>query len=322
MKSKTLLLGLLLSLTCPGAVQTLVAQDEDVRGAFLTTRPKASAKGKTSSASTKPNRRRPKTVPVKAVDATNTSSGNPKTPVQTLPKVAAAQRIGLGVTLFMRDSNGLSVRVDPSREFRKGDHVRVLLETNADGYLYIFNTTDAGKPMMIYPDPQLDEAGNYIQSHVPVEIPSSLAAEERLKWFTFDANPGVEKLHFVFTREPLATVPIEDDLISFCRDNATACPFAPAAEVWARIQKQAAESVQIAKPKGLGTAQTGAEQQAATRGIGLNRDDAEPSLIMLTASTGGDMLVATIELVHKVANLDTEEGAEAAVVQVEEQPKR
>ena len=104
----------------------------------------------------------------------------------------------------------------------EGDHVRVLIETNADGYLYVFNTTDGGKPMMIYPDPELDEAGNYFQSHVPFEIPSSLAAEERLKWFTFDDNSGAEKLYFVFTREPLATVPIEDDLITYCRENSCA----------------------------------------------------------------------------------------------------
>lgn len=321
MKCKSIFLGLLMSLACPAAMQTVMAQDEDVRGAFLTTRPKAAPTGKVSGASTKPNRRRPKTVAVKASDESKVKPDNTKTPVQTPPKVAT-QRMGLGLTLFMRDSNGLSVRVDPSREFRKGDHVRVLLETNTDGYLYIFNTTDSGAPMMIYPDPLLDEGGNYVQGHVPVEIPSSLAAEERLKWFTFDANPGVEKLHFVFTREPLATVPIEDDLISFCRAKAGECPWAPGVEVWTRIQKQAAESAQIAKPKGLGKAQTDAEQQAITRGIGLNRDDAEPSLIMLTSSTSSDMLVATLELAHKVASLDNEEGAEAAVVQVEEQPKR
>jgi len=33
------------------------------------------------------------------------------------------------LTLFMRDSNGLAVRTDPSHAFHKGDHVRVLLET-------------------------------------------------------------------------------------------------------------------------------------------------------------------------------------------------
>jgi hypothetical protein len=249
------------------------------------------------------------------------ATGNPKTTAPIPPKVVA-QRIGIGLTLFMRDANGLSVRVDPSREFRKGDHVRVLLETNVDGYLYIFNTTDGGAPLMIYPDHEIDEAGNYLQSHVPVEIPSSLAAEERLKWFTFDANSGVEKLHFVFTREPLATVPIEDDLITYCRANVGKCPWTPGAEVWARIQKEAGESVQIAKPTGLGKAQTQAEQQAATRGIGLNRDDAEPSLIMLTAATSNDMLVATLELVHKVASLVGDDEVGPGLVQVEEQPRR
>ncbi|HWN10002.1 MAG TPA: DUF4384 domain-containing protein [Pyrinomonadaceae bacterium] len=322
MKFKTIFLGLLVSLACPGLSQATMAQDEDVRGAFLTSRPKASAnKGKTSGAGTRPSRRRPRTTPASPAEGNTQTTGDQKSSANTPPKVMA-QRLGLGLTLFMRDSNGLSVRVDPGREFHKGDRVRVLLETNADGYLYIFNTTNGGPPMMIYPDPQLDEAGNYIQSHVPMEIPSRLAAEERLKWFAFDANAGVEKLHFVFTREPLATVPIEDDLISYCRANEGKCPWAPGEEVWSRIQKQAAESAQIAKPKGLGKGQTSAEQQAVTRGIGLNRDDAEPSLIMLTASTGSDMLVATLELVHKVASLDNEEGANEAAVQVEEQPKR
>ncbi len=322
MKFKTIFLGLLVSLACPGLIQTAMAQDEDVRGAFLTTRPKASAnKGKTSGASTKPSRRRPKSTGAKPAEENTQTAAETKSTANTPTKVVA-QRLGLGLTLFMRDSNGLSVRVDPGREFHKGDHVRVLLETNADGYLYIFNTTDDGQPMMIYPDPQLDEAGNYIQSHVPVEIPSSLAAEERLKWFTFDANSGVEKLHFVFTREPLATVPIEDDLISYCRANDGKCPWTPGAEVWARIRKQAGESVQIAKPTGLGKAQTSPEQQAVARGIGLNRDDPEPSLIMLTASTSNDMLVATLELVHKLASLEVEKGSEPEVGEVDDQPQQ
>ena len=77
---------------------------------------------------------------------------------------------------------------------------------------------------MIYPDAELDEAGNYSQGHVPWEIPSSTAAEERLRWFTFDQNSGAEKLYFVFTREPLPTVPIEDDLITYCRENERSVP--------------------------------------------------------------------------------------------------
>jgi hypothetical protein len=206
--------------------------------------------------------------------------------------------MGLGLTLFMRDSNGMAVRTDPGREFQKGDRVRVLLETNADGYLYIFNTTNGGEPVMIYPDPELDEAGNYIQAHVPFEIPASTATEERLRWFVFDQNAGTERLHFVFTREPLSGVPMEDDLISFCRDNKPKCPWRPASDLWSQIQQEIKEPSQVTKVQGTGKNQTEAESQAATRGIGLNRDDPEPSLIMLTTSTDKKLLVATLDLIH------------------------
>jgi hypothetical protein len=291
MRTRIIFAALLLALAAFGIPQVNAQQDEEVRGAFLTTRPKTSPK---TTPAKRPSRRRPKAAPVeKPVTPT---PGNPA-PVTTVN--TAKPRIGLGLTLFMRDSNGLAVRTDPSREFRKGDRVRVLAETNADGYLYIFNTTDGGKPVMIYPDPELDEAGNYIQGHVPFEIPSSLAAEERLRWFTFDQNTGAEKLYFVFTREPLPGVPTEDELIAYCRGGAGKCPWSPGTELWEQIRKELNEPTMVAKSQTLGKPQTTGETQAATRGIGLNRDDPEPSLIRLTTSTNKDMLVAPLDLNHK-----------------------
>ncbi len=174
----------------------LAQQDEDVRGAFMTTRPKPTAQSNKTTTTSKPNRRRPK--PVVKKDSDKRDVVVKKDDKKTTSQKLNLPRIGLGLTLFMRDSNGLSIRTDPTREFRKGDHVRFLIETNADGFLYVFNTTDGGAPVMIYPDPEVDEAGNYFQSHVPFEIPSSLAAEERLRWFTFDDKPGTEKLYFRF----------------------------------------------------------------------------------------------------------------------------
>jgi hypothetical protein len=300
MKMKTIFLSFLIALM--GVPAIAMAQDEDVRGSFMTTRPKAtgSASGNNSS-SPRPSRRRPKTPPANPKNPSGGTPVNPTNPGGT--SKVNIPRIGLGLTLFMRDSNGLSVRTDPSHEFHKGDHVRVLIETNADGYLYVFNTTDNGEPVMLYPDPELDEAGNYFQAHVPFEIPSSLASEERLRWLTFDARAGAEKLYFVFTREPLGAVPIEDDLITFCRENNGKCPWGPGAEVWAQIQKEMNEPSQSAKVQGLGRAQTSSERKAATRGIGLNRDDPEPQLIMLSGSTSRNMLVMTLDLVHKAADV-------------------
>jgi len=303
---KLILLGLLTTLAGFGLTQAFAQQDEDVRGAFLTTRPKATTKTNNPGPTTKP-RRRPKPA---------TPDPNPGPVVKKDDKTDAPAklnlpRLGLGLTLFMRDSNGLALRTDPSHEFSKGDHVRFLIETNADGYLYVFNTTDNGAPIMLYPDPELDEAGNYFQAHVPFEIPSSVAAEERLRWLTFDEHAGAEKLYFVFTREPLAAVPIEDDLITFCRDNAAKCPWHPASETWAQIQGELNAPVQVAKATRSGSAQTSNEHRAVTRGIGLNRDDPEPQLIMLTTSTSRSILVAAVDLIHRsgnsVANSNNEE---------------
>ncbi len=286
-----------------GVAAPIVQDDEDVRGAFLTSRPKE--KVGTSNAATKPSRRRPKSSgssntpnkPDKTPVKPATSGNKPAQPSDPVTPVNA-RRIGLGVTLFMRDSNGLGVRVDPEHVFRKGDRVRILLETNSDGYLYIFNTTDDGPATLIYPDASLDEAGNYLQAHVPFEIPSSLSPEERLRWFAFDEVAGTERLFFVFTREPLGGIPLEDELIAYCREAKERCPIKPNGEVWAVVQKQMQEPLKTDKAKQYGVTQTSGEQEATARGFGLAKDDPPPSLVMMASSTRST-LVATLDLIHK-----------------------
>jgi hypothetical protein len=285
-------------------------QDEDVRGAFLTTRPKPAEKSSPGTTTSRPSRRRPRTTQAKAsgtaavaIGTTNTSASvGAKAQLKTggMPTdTANAQKMGLGLTLFTRDSNGLSVRVDPDRVFRSGERVRVLLETNTDGYLYIFNTTDGAKPVMIYPSAELDEGGNYIQSHVPFEIPSSMASEERLRWFTFDKYAGSERLYFVFTRDPLPLIPTEDDLINYCKQDANRCPIKPESELWVKIQTELSSPVKVAKSERYGKAQTAAEVDSGSRGLGLSKEDPEPSLVMMRASTNANVLVAMLELIHK-----------------------
>jgi hypothetical protein len=201
------------------------------------------------------------------------------------------------LTLFARDSNGNAVRTDPTKVFQKGDGVRVLVETNTDGYIYIFNTTNNGSPVMIYPNAELDEAGNYLQAHVPFEIPSSVGTDERLRWLVFDENAGDERLFFVFTREPLAGVPIEDELITYCAGN-KGCSWKPTEAVWALIQNEASQPLKSDKAKQYGAPQTQREQQASTRGLGLAKDDPPPSLIMM-ASSDTSTLVTALDLIHK-----------------------
>jgi len=282
------------------AVNAAIPQDqeEDVRGAFLTSRPKE--KPPTQTAPAKANRRRPKpTGPASGTGGSkNTNTPSDSSGDKTDPVVVNKARIGLGLTLFTRDSNGLAVRTDPTRVFHKGDRVRVLLETNTDGFLYIFNTTDDGQPIMIYPDVNLDEAGNYLQAHVPFEIPSSAGAHEGLRWLVFDEHAGDEKLYFVFTREPLNGVPIEDDLVNFCKASSSACPLRPAADLWEMVKKQLKQPLQTDQTARFGKAQTARETEASTRGLGLAKDDPQPAVIMMASSTS-PTLVTTLDLVHQ-----------------------
>jgi hypothetical protein len=306
MRLSAILFGLVFM--CAALAVALPLQDgDDVRGAFLTSRPKD--KPASSNSSTRPSRRRPKAGPTptkspeKSGGSTGStgSTGGSKGSTGTTPKKPDARpvnvaRLGIGLTLFSRDANGLAVRVDPDRVFRKGDRVRILLETNTDGYLYIFNKTNDGPPVMIYPDAELDEGGNYLQAHVPFEIPAPDAADERLRWFAFDENTGTEKVYFVFTREPLNDVPTEDDLLAFCKNGK--CPWPVATAVWENVLAQMQEPLKTDRNDRFGGAQTASEHDASTRGLGLAKDDPQPTLIMMASSTK-PMLVATLDLIHK-----------------------
>jgi len=118
-----------------GTAAPLVQDDEDVRGAFLTSRPKDKPPASSSTAPKTGGRRKPKppdgggsTVPgggsTKPDKTPKPSKPKPTPQPSTPPTPVNARRLGLGVTLFMRDSNGLAVRVDPEHVFRKGDRVK------------------------------------------------------------------------------------------------------------------------------------------------------------------------------------------------------
>ena len=318
MRLKILVFPLLVALftIIPSGAQ---AQDEDegVRGAFITGRPAASVSASVSSGGSTgrmntgaPRRRR--RPPAKPTSRTTTSSrttvsgtATSRTTTTSTTTAAAATvstsaPIGLGYTLYMRDSNGDAMRVDPDREFHTGDRVRVSLETNTDGFLYIFNTTDGGDPVMIYPDAQLDEGGSYVEAHVPYEIPSSTASEERLRWFTFDAKPGTERLYIVVTREPLPGVPIEDDLVNYCRQNQGRCPWRPSTALWSQVRAGMNAQAKIVKTKATyGQVQTSGEREATTRGLGLSQSEPPPSVIRINVSSNTGVLVTALDLIHR-----------------------
>ena len=303
MKSRSVIMLLvILAFACGLLIVNAQEPDEDVRGAFLSTRPK------TTNQNAKRRPRPPRntnssasSTTAKNANGSQIANANTKTySNQNSAQVGGpAQPIGLGYTLYMRDSNGRSVRVEPEHEFHSGDRVRISLEPSVDGYLYVFHTEDGGQPEMIYPDPRLDEGENWIEAHVPMEVPSSQQSDERYHWFVFDNNPATERLYVVVARKPLPLVPIGSDLVNFCSAKNAKCPWRPVPEVWAQLQDANKAEVKVVASHSFGQAQTEKEQVATTRGLGLDQSAPQPSVIRMNVATRAPVLVTVLDLIHK-----------------------
>jgi len=294
MKSRVLLTFVSI-VSLVGGVFAVSAQDEDVRGAFLESRPKTTnLKGPS-----RRHRRRPAktTTNANASAAANTNTTTATT--SRLPSRKAQPAIGLGFTIFMREPSGRAIRIEPTREFRTGDRIRIALEPNTDGYLYIFDSENGAAPKMIFPDARLDGGENWIEAHVPVEVPSSEEPEERLRWFEFYGDPGTDRIFIVVTREPLNGVPTAEELVAFCGLNKDKCPWQAPADVWQQMEKMTTAQVKVVTTQNFGQAQTEREKVAMTRGLGLDQSMPQPSVIRISASSKEPMLVTVLDLVHK-----------------------
>jgi hypothetical protein len=296
MRSK--LLGpLLAAVALTAGIMVVAAQqpeDEAVRGSFLESRPNTTNLNQPS------RRRRRPANPSKNTNANDTSSNATNANVTNENVVSNSgrpkkqmQAIGLGYTLFMKGADGRGVRVEPTREFRTGESVRLNLEPNIDGYLYIFDSEEGGPVEMIYPAWELDDGDNWIEAHDPVQKPSSD------HWFEFKGKPGGDRVFVILTREPLNSVPTADELVAFCGLNKDKCPWQPTSEVWEKIEKAAKAEVRVATSKNFGQAQTETEKVATTRGLGLDKSAPQPSVIRINASTTEPLLVTVLNLVHK-----------------------
>jgi hypothetical protein len=303
-------------------------QDEEVRGAFVTTRPNASKGAKKETATNAPT---PATSKPAATKNVNVSSNRRRATgakgVGTNPQVAGGASsaktgkttdaavadgallgktnfnpawIGVGYTLFMRDETGEALRVSPRREFRSGEAIRLLVESNTDGYLYIFDAENDATPQLIFPNAKLKRGDNRIGAHVPYEIPSSKETDDNLRWFVFNDTPATERVYVVVSREPLADVPAGEALVRLCAESEQACAWKPTAQQWAGLKTaNARDQIAVSQLKDEGRAQTTAEHEAATRGLGLSTDAPLPSVIYMIASSNANVLVTTVDLIHK-----------------------
>jgi hypothetical protein len=325
LKSATLLaaLALLTLASARAQAQQQNQKDDKVIDDFVTTRgiifdvPKASAKPKPNT------RRKPTPVVAKAkppgevkqgggaVGATDVArqNGGPSGPsaggmgtdagtadgVQII-KVGTLPSLALGYTVYMRDASGALMAVPSSKPYKTGDRIAIVLETNADGYLYVFDAENGKNPVMLYPNVQLNGGANEVRAHVRETYPSDIDLA-----FEFVDPPATEHVFIVVSREPLAGVPTGDALEKFCAKNRDDCQWRPTAAQWARISAAALDRrVVEARSAQIAQADTQPVMPAMLqRGIKLKREEPAPAVVRVSDSPAAKMLVTKIELAHK-----------------------
>jgi len=208
--------------------------------------------------------------------------------------------LALGYTILMKDDTGRLFVADPAREFKTGDRFAVALETNADGYLYLFSAENGRNPELLFPNAQIEGGANAVQAHVRATFPTGPAAD--VEYFIDVTDPpATEHLFVVFSRQPLADVPAGAALVKFCGKNLEDCAWKPTAAQWARINGGAqgggvteAKNVQLAQ-----TSMPAVMPGTLQRGLKVKKDDPRPAIVRVNESPDADVLVTEIVLVHK-----------------------
>jgi hypothetical protein len=139
------------------------------------------------------------TAPPKPAPATAT----PK-PVAKKPAAAPLRKVGIKYRIWHLTSGPNCENIDvqeasPNTIFHSGDRVRLIFESNIDGYLYVMQKGSTGQDRLLFPNAEI-VGDNLIKRGVHYSVPFK-------RWFAFDRNPGEEKLTVVVSRTPLKSLP-------------------------------------------------------------------------------------------------------------------
>jgi len=108
-----------------------------------------------------------------------------------LVKVDKGEVDGLRIKILKSENDTLTP-VDPAKDFKSGDKIRVAFESNFDGFVYIVNVTPGGKTKVLYP--YTHEGNNMVSKGQRYEFPGEGLIE-------FDDEVGTEVLQVYMSRE-------------------------------------------------------------------------------------------------------------------------
>ncbi|HUB32728.1 MAG TPA: DUF4384 domain-containing protein, partial [Bryobacteraceae bacterium] len=137
--------------------------------------------------------------PAPAPTSAETAPPAPPIPVTNAAYVQTESPLGLRYAL-VQVVNGAEREVSPQSTFHSGDMVRVKIEGNRNGYLYVIARGSSGNWKPLFPAPDINGGENRVAPHQRYTLPSSSQA------FTFDEQPGQEQLFLIYSAEPVRDI--------------------------------------------------------------------------------------------------------------------
>jgi hypothetical protein len=116
------------------------------------------------------------------------------------PPSGLIRRIGLKYRILLHDAQCDIHEVDPARIFYSGEQIRLQIEPNVDGYLYVLQKGSSGHDSTLFPHPEINGGDNRVERGILYSVPAT-------QWFTFNDVPGDEHLTLIASRAPLESVP-------------------------------------------------------------------------------------------------------------------
>ncbi len=254
-----------------------VAQQDHIRGGWLKSRTEPPRQTKSP-----PPKPTPRIKPEPPVETREPCAKAPQPATASAAKLAANSTaglatLGLGYTLFMVNDAGNLMRVSPDRQFKSGERVRLLVETNRNGYIYIFTQENDEAPKLLYPNIAIANGNNCVLAHRTFWLPEEGEIE-------FDEHPAREKLTVVFSERPLAKL------------APSAMPEGDLVE--ARLFQEVTRQTAIRKGGQVDAGMLLTKTEGA-RGVRLNLKDPAPAVILLNQDAAQTRIVATIQLTHR-----------------------
>ena len=128
------------------------------------------------------------------------SAGNQSNRPPAMPGAEAdsfsVPHLGFRYTLaLVNTASNKAEAVDPDREFRKGECVRIEVESNHSGYLYILSKQSSGGWLPLFPSSEMADENNVADPGQKIQAPKGYC-------FEISDPPGTETLFVVLSRSP------------------------------------------------------------------------------------------------------------------------